>query len=61
MRRVREYGFLHCKAKPRLTPVQLILRVLTTTTQRPQPPMCYPHCRDPMRFINIAIPRRPVG
>ncbi len=39
--RVRDYGFLHGKAKARLRLVQLILRVLLhQREQKPRPPMC---------------------
>lgn len=62
LRRVRDYGFLHGKAKPRLTLVQLILRVLITArAQRPRPPICCPRCQTPMRVVNVRIPRRPDG
>lgn len=62
LRRVRDYGFLHGKAKPRLTLVQMILRVLiTATTQRPRPPMRCPKCHTLMHIVNVGIPRRPDG
>ena len=49
LRRVRDYGFLHGKAKRRLTLVQRILCVLIAAReQKPRPPMCCPHCQTPL-------------
>ena len=61
LRRVRDYGFLHGKAKARLRLVQLILRVLLhQREQKPRPPMCCPRCKMPMRLIGQIL-RRPDG
>ncbi len=61
LRRVRDYGFLHGKAKARLRLVQLILRVLLhQCEQKPRPPMCCPRCKTPMRLIGQIL-RRPDG
>ncbi len=61
LRRVRDYGFLHGKAKARLTLVQLILRVLIAQReQKLRPPLCCPTCKTPMRLIGQIL-RRPDG
>jgi len=61
LRRVRDYGFLHGKAKLRLKLVQLVLRVmLKAHAQVPRPMMCCPHCHQPMLIVLIAT-RRPDG
>lgn len=61
LRRVRDYGFLHGKAKRRLTLVQRILCVLIAAReQKPRPPMCCPRCQTPMRVVG-QIRRRPDG
>lgn len=61
-RRVRDYGFLHGKAKPRLALVQLVLRVMVQPrASRPRPVVCCPQCQSPMRIIAVRIGRRPDG
>ncbi len=61
LRRVRDYGFLHGKARRRLTLVQLVLRVLITERdQKPRPPMCCPRCQTPMHLVGRIL-RRPDG
>lgn len=58
-RRVRDYGFLHGRAKARLGLVQLILRVIIPARPpRPRPMPCCPHCQMPMVIIGFT-PRRP--
>lgn len=62
LRRVRDYGFLHGKAKHRLTLVQLVLRVLIAQRdQRPRPTLCCPCCQRPMRLVGVSPQRRPDG
>jgi hypothetical protein len=62
LRRVRDYGFLHGKAKRRLALVQLVLRVLIQTrAPRPRPDVCCPHCHTPMAIIGFTGRRRPDG
>lgn len=59
-RRVRDYGFLHGKAKRRLVLVQLVLRVLLqNTAPRPRPVLCCSRCRTPMVVVAITGRRRP--
>jgi hypothetical protein len=59
-RRVRDYGFLHGKAKQRLALVQLVLRVLIhNTPPRPRPALCCSRCRTPMVVVAITGRRRP--
>jgi hypothetical protein len=61
-RRVRDYGFLHGKAKPRLALVQLVLRVMIQDrAPRPRPAVCCPHCHAPMRVVAVRTGRRPDG
>lgn len=61
-RRVREYGFLHCRARQRLALVQLVLRVLIQNTDaRPRPPLCCARCHTPMIVVAITGRRRPDG
>lgn len=62
LRRVREYGFLHGKAKLRLAQVQLVLRVLIAArAARPRPVVCCPCCHRPMPFNGVRPPPRPDG
>lgn len=61
-RRVRDYGFLHGKAKVRLALVQLVLRVMIPARlPRPRPAVCCPRCRTPMRLAAVTTRRRPDG
>ncbi len=61
-RRVRDYGFLHGRAKRRLALVQLVLRVLIHNTDaRPRPPLCCARCHTPMIVVAIIGRRRPDG
>jgi len=61
-RRVRDYGFLHGKAKARLALVQLMLRVMIRTRTPPsRPVLCCPHCNTPMRIVAVRTGRRPDG
>ena len=54
-RRVRDYGFLHGKAKQRLALVQLVLRVLIeNTAPRSRPPLCCSRCLSPMVVVAIT-------
>jgi Putative transposase/Transposase zinc-binding domain len=62
LRRVREYGFLHGKAKLRLKLVQLVLRVmLNAQTPLLRPVMCCPQCQRPMQIVLMIAPHRPDG
>jgi len=50
--RVREYGFLHPRAKTRLRVVQLLLHVVIVLRDTPAKPLiCCPRCQAPMRLI----------
>jgi hypothetical protein len=61
-RRVRDYGFLHGKAKRRLAIVQIVLRVIVEPRiPRPRPVVCCPQCATPMRIVAVRIGRRPDG
>ena len=61
-RRVREYGFLHCRAKRRLVLVQLVLHVLVqAATLRPRPPLCCMRCHTPMIVVAVTKRRQPDG
>lgn len=61
-RRVRDYGFLHGKAKPRLMQVQLVLRgLIQSAAPRPKPEVCCPRCRSPMSIIGFTGRPRPDG
>ena len=54
-RRVRDYGFLHSKAKKLLSLVQLVLQVLTQTcAPRPRPAFLCPLCQAPMKILSIG-------
>jgi hypothetical protein len=56
-RRVRDYGFLHGKAKKLLCLVQLILQVLIQAcAQRPRPAFQCPVCQAPMKILAIGPP-----
>jgi hypothetical protein len=62
LRRVREYGFLHGKAKTRLTLVQLILRVhIAARPAVPRPVLRCPCCQAPMRFVGLRPRIAPDG
>ena len=62
LRRVRDYGFLHGKAKLRLKLVQLVLRVMIKAqVPVPRPVMCCPNCQRPMQIVLITSRRRPDG
>ena len=62
LRRVRDYGFLHGKAKLRLKLVQLVLRVMIKAqVPIPRPVLCCPHCQRPMQIVLITSRRRPDG
>lgn len=62
LRRVRDYGFLHGKAKRRLALVQLVLRArIEVRTPRPRPVLCCPQCRTPMRVVGFLGRPRPDG
>lgn len=57
-RRVRDYGFLHGKAKKLLSLVQMVLQVLIEScASRPRPGFKCPKCQAPMQIITF---RRPV-
>lgn len=61
-RRVREYGFLHCRARRRLALVQLVLRVMIqNTSSRPRPPLRCARCDTPMIILAVTNRRRPDG
>ena len=54
-RRVRDYGFLHGKAKKLLSLVQLILQVLIQAcAPRPRPAFQCPVCQAPMKILAIG-------
>ena len=54
-RRVRDYGFLHGKAKKLLSLVQLILQVLIQAcAPRPRPVFHCPMCQAPMKILAIG-------
>jgi hypothetical protein len=62
LRRVRDYGFLHGKARNRLALVQLVLRViLEARAPRPRPVVCCPRCKEPMRIVAVTTRRKPDG
>jgi integrase/recombinase XerD len=62
LRRVRDYGFLHGKAKLRLKLVQLVLRVMIkVSTPTSRPVMCYPQCQRSMQIVLITIKKKPDG
>jgi hypothetical protein len=55
LRRVREYGFLHGKARTRLTLVQLILHVqIAARAPVPRTALHCPCCQAPMRFVGLT-------
>jgi len=54
-RRVRDYGFLHGKAKKLLSLVQLVLHVLIDAcAPRPRPAFLCPVCQAPMKILSIG-------
>ena len=54
-RRVRDYGFLHGKAKKLLSLVQLVLQVLIQAcAPRPRPVFQCPVCQTPMKILVIG-------
>ena len=56
-RRLRDYGFLHGKAKKLLSMVQLVLKVLIQACEtRPRPAFKCPKCQAPMRILAIGQP-----
>ena len=56
-RRVRDYGFLHGKAKKLLSLVQLVLQFLIQAcAQRSRPAFKCPECRAPMKIVFIGQP-----
>ena len=56
-RRVRDYGFLHGKAKKLLCLVQLVLQVLIQAcAPRPRPAFLCPVCQAPMKILAIGPP-----
>jgi len=56
-RRVRDYGFLHGKAKKLLGLVQLVLQVLIQAcAPRPRPAFLCPVCQAPMKILAIGPP-----
>jgi len=55
-RRVRDYGFLHGKAKKWLSLVQLILNVINTRIPRPRPAFKCPKCQSPMQILSFGTP-----
>jgi len=60
--RVREYGFLHPRAKTRLRVVQLLLHVVIVPRNTPaKSPICCPRCQSPMRLIGVSFRGRPDG
>ena len=62
LRRLRDYGFLHGRAKLRLKLVQLVLRVMIKSqVQIQRPVMCCPQCQRPMQIVLITVKRRPDG
>ncbi len=51
---------IHCRARPLLVLVQLVLRVhLPPPLARSRPPLCCPHGRTPMRVVAFTSRRRP--
>lgn len=61
-RRVREYGFLHCRARRQLLLVQLVLRVLIRNmTPQPRPMLYCTRCRTPMVVVAVTARRQPDG
>jgi len=60
--RVREYAFLHPKAKTRLRVVQPLLQVVIVLRDTPaKSPICCPRCQAPMRLIGVSFRGRPDG
>lgn len=56
-RRVRDYGFLHGNAKPRLKLVQLVLQVVIEAfSSRPRPVYPCPNCQTPMQIVAFIRP-----
>jgi len=56
-RRVRDYGFLHGKAKKWLALVQLVLNVIAETKiPRPRPAFKCPKCQSPMQILGFGTP-----
>lgn len=56
-RRVRDYGFLHGKAKKWLSLVQLVLNVIAETKiPRPRPAFKCPKCQSPMQILGFGTP-----
>ena len=56
-RRVRDYGFLHGKAKKLLALVQLVLQVLIQAcAPRPRPVFKCPKCQAPMQIMAFTRP-----
>lgn len=54
-RRVRDYGFLHGKAKKLLSLVQLVLQVfIQACAPRPRPAFLCPVCQAPMKILAIG-------
>ena len=61
-RRVRDYGFLHGRAKKLLSLVQLVLQVLMqASTLRSRPAFKCPICQAPMQILAIGLPTRSSG
>ena len=61
-RRVRDYGFLHGRARRRLVQVQLVLRVMIrSAAPRPKPAVGCPRCHSPMIIVGVTGRRRPDG
>ncbi len=61
-RRVREYGFLHCRANRRLVLVQIVLCVMIqNTSSRLRPPLRCARCDTPMIVFTVTKRRRPNG
>jgi hypothetical protein len=62
LRRVRDYGFLHGRAKRLLARVQLLLRVMIeAAVPRPRPAFKCPHCQAPMQIVGFITHRLPSG
>ena len=57
--RLRQYGFLHGKAKLRLAQVQPVLRMIIPRLAVPRPSLCCPCCCSPMHVIAVSPPRKP--
>jgi len=56
-RRVRDYGFLHGRAKKTLALVQLVLHVkIKPVESRPRPVFKCPHCKAEMRIFGFRMP-----